>query len=82
MEKAKRLVVLLLCLALIMTLPVAGMADGTGDSNLNEPGTFPICKETVQFSIGIPKSTTVLDWDTNFMTESLEADVNCEFEFI
>lgn len=75
-----RWLALLICIA--VSFAAVGWADDASGSNVNEPGTFPICKETVDFSIGIPKSTTVLDWDTNFMTESLEKDVNCNFTFI
>lgn len=80
MRKTRTVLALLLCLAVMLSTPFVGMAEG--DPNLNEPGVFPICKEKIQLSIGIPKSSTVIDWDTNFMTLSLEEDMNCEFTFI
>lgn len=76
MKKATRLVSLLLCMVMLFSVTSAFAVE------FNEPGTFPIAKETVHFTIGIPKSTTVLDWDTNFMTTSLMEDMNCTFEFI
>ncbi len=76
MKKATRLVSMLLCLVMLFSVTSAFAVE------FNEPGNFPICKETVHFTIGIPKSTTVLDWDTNFMTTSLMEDMNCTFEFI
>lgn len=76
MKKATRLVSLLLCMVMLFSVTSAFAVE------FNDPGTFPICKEPVHFTIGIPKSTTVLDWDTNFMTTSLMEDMNCTFEFI
>ena len=80
MKRTVRMIALAMVLALLISIPTTGVA--VTDANLNAPGEFPICKETVPFSIGIPKSSTVLDWDTNFMTLSLEEDVNCDFTFV
>lgn len=51
------------------------------DSNLNEPGTKPICKEKVTLVLGVPQNASVEDWDTNFQTTMLEKDLNYDLEF-
>ena len=76
MKKATRLVSLLLCMVMLFSVTSAFAVE------FNDPGTFPICKEPVHFTIGIPKSTTVLDWDTNYMTGEVEKDVNCEITWV
>ncbi len=77
MKNFVRIVSIMLCIMLCSSVALA-----VTDDNLNEPGTFPVCKDTVHFTIGIPKSATILDWDTNYMTLSLEEDMNCTFEFV
>lgn len=51
------------------------------DPNLNKPGEFPICKETVTLSIGLSKSDKVEDYDTNKMTLALEEKGNFDLQF-
>jgi len=51
------------------------------DPNLNAPGVFPICKETVTLKVGIGQYTTIQDWATNYMTKQLEAKGNFKLEF-
>jgi len=53
----------------------------TGDPNLNEPGVFPICKQTVSLTIGVPQHPNVQDFATNYQTKLLEERGNFSFSF-
>ena len=52
------------------------------DENLNKPGEFPVCKEKIKLTVGIPKSTLVTDYDENLYTKALEEKMNCDLEFV
>ncbi|MGN0178325.1 MAG: extracellular solute-binding protein [Monoglobaceae bacterium] len=51
------------------------------DQNLNAPGEFPVCKEKITITVGIPKDPLVQDYDTNLYTKLLEEKMNCDIEF-
>lgn len=51
-------------------------------SNLNKPGTFPISKEKVKFTIGVQQDPNLKDWKTNALTKELEEKANVDFEFV
>lgn len=51
------------------------------DENLNEPGKFPVCKKPVTFTVGIPKSSFVTDYEDNAFTKKLEEKMNCKIKF-
>ena len=51
------------------------------DQNLNAPGEFPVCKEKVTITVGIPKDPLVQDYDTNLYTKLLEEKMNCDIQF-
>ena len=54
------------------------------DSNLNEPGKFPICKEPVTLKILMAQSPYVTDYENNTYTKKLEelGNVKLEFELV
>lgn len=70
---------MLLSLALVLCLlaPCALAAD----NNLNEPGTLPICKETVKLTIGLPMNSTIEDFETCYQTLQLEEKGNYDLTF-
>ncbi len=51
------------------------------DENLNKPGTFPVCKEKITLTIGIPKSALITDYENNTYTQKLEELMNCDLKF-
>ena len=51
------------------------------DENLNEPGTFPVCKEPITLKIGIPQNSFITDYENNSFTQLLEEKMNCNIEF-
>jgi len=51
------------------------------DPNLNPPGQFPVCKEKVTFTIGIPRMPQVIDYKDNSYTKALEEKMNCDIQF-
>lgn len=53
----------------------------TGDPNINEPGVFPVCKETVALSVAVPQNANVIDWETNEQTKWLEEKGNFDLSF-
>ena len=52
------------------------------DTNLNEPGKFPVCKEKIKLTVGVAKNSNVADYDTNLYTKALEEKMNCDIEFV
>jgi len=48
----------------------------------NEPGTFPICKETTPLTICLPQSKQVEDYNTNLQTKLIEEKGNFKLSFI
>ena len=71
---------------LLSAVLVAGMFAGCGnksassengfeyvkDENLNAPGEYPICKEPITLTVGIPKSSFVTDYEDNAFTKKLK----------
>ncbi len=54
------------CLVLALALlPVSAFA-----AEFNAPGEYPICKETVKLTVGIPDNIRIEDFETNVMTKS------------
>ena len=51
------------------------------DANLNEPGTLPICKQTVKLTIGMPQNAMVENFETNWQTQQLEKKGNFDLSF-
>lgn len=52
------------------------------DSNLNEPGVFPVCKEPITLTVGIPKQELITDYVNNSYTKALEEKMNCKLKFV
>jgi len=52
------------------------------DPNLNEPGVFPVCKERITITVGIPKDPLVIDYETNQYTKFIEEKMNCDLKFV
>lgn len=52
------------------------------DKNLNPPGEFPVCKEKITLTVGIPKNNLVTDYDENLYTKALEEKMNCDIKFV
>lgn len=52
-----------------------------GDSEFNPGGTYPICKEKVTLTIGIPDNMRIEDYKTNWLTQQLEERGNFDLEF-
>ncbi len=74
----KRFLALILCLCMMSGACLAFAAD----ENLNEPGTEPICKETVKLTIGLAMNAYVTDFETNYMTTELERIGNYDLDFV
>ena len=74
MKNIMKLVALVLALAL---LPVSAFA-----AEFNAPGEYPICKETVKLTVGIPDNIRIEDYETNVMTQKLEEYGNFDLDFV
>ena len=74
----KKFLALILCICMMGTVSAALAAD----SNLNEPGVEPICKETVKLKIGLAMTPTVTDFETNYMTTEVERIGNYDLDFV
>ena len=46
------------------------------DTNLNQPEEFPICKEPVKMTVGIPKDAHIADYVNNAYTKLLKEKTN------
>lgn len=76
----KQILALVALMTLLMTLFItAALAD---DSLFNEPGTYPICKETQTITVGIKQNTNVTSYEDNKFTKWLEEKANVKFEFV
>ena len=89
MKKVKSVIGIVLAASLVTSF-FAGCSDKTesnvsteyvADANLNAPGEFPVCKEKITITVGIPKDPLVTDYDTNLYTKALEEKMNCDIEF-
>lgn len=89
MKKVKSVIGIVLAASLVTSF-FAGCSDKTesnvsteyvADANLNAPGEFPVCKEKITITVGIPKDPLVMDYDTNLYTKALEEKMNCDIEF-
>ncbi len=70
----RRLLVTMLAMVLVIT-PFSALA-------LSAPGAEPLSDETIKFTVGIPQSATVENWDTNRYTLLLENTLNVDLEFM
>lgn len=50
-------------------------------SNINEPGTLPVLKETVPLKVLFVQDTNIEDMETNAYTKKLEEEVNVDLSF-
>lgn len=72
----KRVFTLLVALACLMTaFPIYA------ESMFNEPGVFPICKQTQTLRIGVKQSSLVTSYEDNKFTTWLQDRTNAKFEF-
>lgn len=90
----KRVLAILMALVMLCSFvgctPTGGNGDetktyeyttGYDETKYNEPGTFPVFKETQTISVMLPDSQYVEDWDTNKQTIMTEEDLNAELVF-
>lgn len=59
----------------------ASDATDIADAEFNPGGTYPICKETVTLTIGIPDNVRIEDYETNWLTQQLEEYGNFDLKF-
>lgn len=52
------------------------------DENVNDPGVFPVCKEKIKLTVGIPQNSFITDYVDNAYTKEIEKQLNCELEFM
>lgn len=78
MKKITSILSLLLALLLLCGTALAYEQD----KNLNDPGVFPVCKETVKLTVGMAQNSTIEDMNTNMQTQMIKEKGNFDFEFI
>ncbi len=49
---------------------------------LSTPGEIPLSSETIAFTVGVPQSSVVEDWETNAQTLRIEKDLNVDLQFV
>ena len=69
-------------LLLAMTLLCGTALAYERDPNINDPGVFPVCKETVKLTVGVGQAANVEDFETNFQTLMTEEKGNFDLEFV
>jgi len=81
----RKLVSLLLCLAMMLSLAPLATAETLEMSDIpgmTAPGVFPIVTEPVTLTIGLIPQTNVLDYDTNEFTLWIEEKTGINIEFV
>lgn len=81
----KGVLILLICLSLLSCGKnnSSSLSPLKKDSNLNEVGVFPVCKEKITLTIGIDGGGNLIeDYKTNALTKYLEEKMNADFEFM
>ena len=76
MKRSARFLSMLLVLALLASLPLAGLSEG-----LSPAGELPIAKERTKLSILMQQDTLVEDYETNAFTKFIEDSCNVDLEF-
>ena len=66
-----------LMLAMMMIFSTSAMA-----LELSAPGELPLSSEKITFTVGVPQSSVVEDWETNAQTLRLEKDLNVDLQFV
>ena len=51
------------------------------NSNINEPGVYPVCKERIELRVGIVQDSNVEDYETNYLTEIYKEKTNIDLLF-
>lgn len=81
----KGVLILLICLSLLSCGKnnSSSLSPLNKDSNLNEVGVFPVCKEKITLTIGIDSGGNLIEnYKTNALTKYLEEKMNADFEFM
>lgn len=81
----KGVLILLICLSLLSCGKnnSSSLSPLKKDSNLNEVGVFPVCKEKITLTIGIEREGSFIeDYKTNALTKYLEEKMNADLEFV
>lgn len=81
MKKSKRLSALAMTALMTTSLFAGAAANAADNDNLNEPGTFPICKEKESFSIMVPQGGTS-DVAESFNNLDYEEKTNVHIDWI
>ena len=75
MKKTRRFFALLM----VMMLAISSSAMAL---ELSAPGEIPLSSETITFTVGMPQSSVVEDFETNAQTLRLESDLNVDLQFV
>lgn len=81
----KGVLILLICLSLLSCGKnnSSSLSPLNKDSNVNEVGVFPVCKEKITLTIGIEREGSFIeDYKTNVLTKYLEEKMNANLEFV
>lgn len=88
MKKSKRIFsgVVAMCTVAMLLAGCSGNEQTTAsipekDVNVTAPGEFPIVKEKITLTVGVPGTSKVEDYDTNAFTKFLEEKTNIDLEF-
>jgi len=74
----------LVCFAVFFLVAAGGQARSSGAvsgsaANVNPPGEFPICKQTIEVNLAIRQNTNVENYETNDYTKMLQEKGNMKF---
>ncbi len=63
------------------TKSTENIEEKTEDPLVNPPGRFPVCKEKITMTVGMPMHPNVKDYETNELTKWLKEKTNIDFVF-
>ncbi|MBO4299119.1 MAG: extracellular solute-binding protein [Clostridia bacterium] len=70
------------CFFALLMVAALAVSSSAMAVELSAPGEIPLSSETITFTVGVPQSSVVEDWETNAQTLRIEKDLNVDLQFV
>ncbi|MBQ6645144.1 MAG: extracellular solute-binding protein [Clostridia bacterium] len=77
MKHVKALLICVMALAMMLSM----VAQASGSSVVNEPGTIPVLSEPTKITVGISQDSSYLSWQTSAIGDWVKQQTNVEIEW-